>query len=140
MRISRVLAALSLSGALVLGGQAPVHAAMFTARPAVAKPEAQAGQVVPVRFGGGFRGGGFHGGWHGGGWRGGGWGWGVGGLAAGALIGAAIAAPYAWGDPYYAYGYPVDYVDPYYGPYGYGPGPYWRRPIGWRVGWGPGWW
>ncbi len=43
-------------------------------------------------------------------WRGRGWGWGWGGpFVAGALIGGAIAAPYYYG---------------YYGPYGYGPGPY----------------
>src|SRR5690348_3085801 len=143
MRITNGLVALTLSGALVMA-TAPVQAAMFAASPAVAKADSrvdQARDVVPVRFGG-WHGGGFHGGWHGGGWHRGGWGWGIGGLAAGALIGAAIAAPYAWGDPYYAYGeYPVAYPAPYYapygyGPYGYGPGPYWRRP----VGWGPGWW
>jgi len=146
MRISNGLAALSLSGALVLGSQVPVQAAPLTALSAAARPDGQAGQVVQVRFGG-FRGGGFHGGWgggwHRGGWRGGGWGWGIGGLAAGALIGAAIAAPPYWDDPYYAYGgYPVGYVGPVCGPWGCGPGPYWRRPIGWRVGlgWGPGWW
>jgi hypothetical protein len=139
MRISNGLVALSLSGALVMS-TVPVQAAMFTAPPAVAKAEGQAGQVVPVRFGG-WHGGGFHGGWHGGGWHGGGWGWGLGGLAAGALIGAAIAAPYAWGDPYDAYdSYPVAYPAPYYyrhyyRPYGY-VRPYWGRP----VGWGPGWW
>jgi hypothetical protein len=140
MRISNVVAALSLSGALVLGSHMPAGAAPVTALSAAAKPEAQAGQVVQVRFVGGFRGGGW--GWRGG-WRGGGWGWGLGGLAAGALIGAAIAAPPYWGDPYYAYGgYPVAYAGPVCGPWGCGPGPYWRRPIGWRVGWGwgPGWW
>jgi hypothetical protein len=153
MRISGVLAALSLSSALVLGSQVPAGAAPVTALWGAAKPAAQIDPgVVQVRFGGGgfrggwgggwhgggWHGGGWHGGgWHGGGWRGGGWDWGVGGLAAGALIGAAIAAPYAWDDPYYAYGgYPVAYPAPYYGPYGYGPGPYWRRP----VVWGPGWW
>jgi hypothetical protein len=144
MRIANVVAALSLSGALVLGSQMPVQAAPVTALSAAAKPEAQAGQVVQVRFGG-FRGG-WGGGWHGGWRRGGGWGWGLGGLAAGALIGAAIASPPYWGDPYYAYDAypvgPVGYAGPVCGPWGCGPGPYWRRPIGWRVGWGwgPGWW
>jgi hypothetical protein len=152
MRISNVLAALSLSGALVLGNQVPVQAAPVTALSAAAKPDGPAGQVVQVRFGG-FHGGGFHGGWgggfhrgwgggwRGGGWHGGGWGWGLGGLAAGALIGAAVASssPYYWGDPYYAYGgYPVAYAAPVYRPYY---GPYWRRRVIWGGGWGwgPGW-
>jgi hypothetical protein len=154
MRISSVLAALSLSGALVLGSQMPVRAAPITALSAAAKPDSQFDRgAVQVRFVGGWRGGGWGGGWRGGGWRGGwgrgGWGWGVGGLAAGALIGAAIASQ-PWGDPYYAYDAydaypvgPVGFVGPACGPWGCGPGPYWRRPIGWRVGgwgWGPGWW
>ena len=147
MRIPNVIAALSLSGALVLGSQMPAGAAPVTALSAAAKADAQLDRgAVQVRFGG-FHGGGFRGGWgggwRGGGWRGGGWGWGLGGLAAGALIGAAIAAPPYWDDPYYAYGgYPVAYGGPVCGPWGCGPGPYWRRPIGWRAGWGwgPGWW
>lgn len=91
--------------------------------------------VVPAEARGfGMHGGFGHvgGGWGHGGWGHGGWGWGgVGlGLAAGAVVGAALAAPYYYGDPYaYDYGYPVDYD---YGYYGYAPavsvgfvGPYW---------------
>jgi hypothetical protein len=140
MRISNTVAALSLSGALVLGAQAPACAAPLTALSVAAKPADQGNRAVQVRFGG----------WRGGGWRGGGWGWGVGGLAAGALIGAAIASPYYYGggpDPYYAYaGYPYGYAGPGYGAYGYrsygGYGPYWRHRPGWYGGWGgwgPGW-
>ena len=101
MRVSRFVAALSVTGAL-LGVSAPAYSAPLTPLSISAKPP-QADSAVQVRFGGfhgggfgGFRGGGF-GGWRGGGWhRGFGWG-GVGALAAGAVIGGALAAPYYYG-------------------------------------------
>jgi hypothetical protein len=155
MRISRFAGALSLTGVLSLGIAAPAYSAPITPLSASAKPAAQAGEAIQVRFGGfhggfgGFRGGfgGWRGGgwgWRGGGWRGGGWGVGLGALAAGAVIGGALAAPYYYGTPYYgydddyAYGYPYGYsrvvvVGPgYWG--GWGGNPYWRRP--WRSAYG----
>jgi hypothetical protein len=151
MRVSRFVAALSVTGAFLLGVSAPAYSAPLTPLSISAKP-AQADSAVQVRFGGfhgggfgGFRGGGF-GGWHGGGWhRGFGWG-GVGALAAGAVIGGALAAPYYYGgDPYYGYddayygsgygypGYSTVVVTPGYGYYGY---PYGPRPYGY---YGGGW-
>jgi hypothetical protein len=151
MRVSRFVAALSVTGVLLLGVSAPAYSAPITPLSASARP-AQADSFVQVRFGGfrggfgGFRGGGF-GGWHGGGWhRGFGWG-GVGALAAGAVIGGALAAPYYYGgDPYYGgyddayygsgYGYPgysTVVVTPGLGYYGY---PYGPRPYGY---YGGGW-
>lgn len=51
-----------------------------------------------------WHGGWHHGGWHHGGWHRGGWGWGAGaGFAAGALLGSALAQPYYYGEPAYAY-------------------------------------
>jgi hypothetical protein len=139
MGVSKVVAALSVAGALSLGVSAPAYSAPITPLSAAAKPAAQADNAVQVRFGGfhggfgGFHGGGF-GGWRGGGWHGGGWhrgvGFGVGALAAGAIIGSALAAPYYYGgdygydDAYYGggYGYPYGYrtvvVTPGYGYYG----------------------
>jgi hypothetical protein len=136
MRISKLVAALSVSGAVVLGISAPAHAAPMTPLSAAATPAARAGNAVQVRFGGGFRGGfgGFRGGF--GGWRGG-YGWG-GAALAGAVIGGALAAPYYYGSPYYGYGYGYPYgysrvvVAPGYGYYGgY---PYYRRAYGY-YGW-----
>lgn len=114
MRTSRLVAALSLAGAMSLVCL-PVQAAPLTPLSAAAKPVAQGSDAIQVRWGG----------WHGG-WHGGGWGLGFGALAAGALIGAAISAPYAYGGyyggyPYYggSYDYPA-YSYSYGYPYGYG--------------------
>ncbi|MGJ4928876.1 hypothetical protein ACQR1I_05745 [Bradyrhizobium sp. HKCCYLS2038] len=153
MRSLNQVAALALSGALLVGANAPASSAPVTALSAAAKPDVSSGSTIQVRYGG------WHGGWHGGGWRGGGWrggGWGFGALAAGALLGAGIAAAttpyYDYDDPYYYGGaYPYGYVGvgyaPYYGyarPYyarRYYARPYWRhRYNGWGGGpWGP-WW
>jgi hypothetical protein len=116
MRMARVAAALSLAGAISLTA-IPVQAAPLTSLSAAAKPAADAGHAIPVRWGG------WHGGW--GGWHGGGFGFGIGALAAGALIGAAIASPYYYSDvgyPYYGYGYPYGwgYSTAYYPAYSYG--------------------
>jgi len=131
MRALRVMAALSLAGAVSSAITLPAYSAPVTPLSAAATTSVQSFEPVQFRFGG-WRGRGW--GWRGGGWRGGGWGWGAGALAAGALIGAGIAAssPY-WGDPYDAYAaYP-------YGP-AYVPGPafypgavVYRRP--WRSRW-----
>ncbi len=115
MRKSRLVATLSLAGAMSLTSLVPVQAAPVTPLSAAAKADAVNGSAVQVRWGG------WHGGW-GHGWHGGGFGWGVGALAAGALIGAAVASPYSYGgyDPYYAYDYPAYGYGYGYGyPYGY---------------------
>jgi hypothetical protein len=95
MPTSKLVAALTVAGAMSLGSYAPAHAAPVTPLSAAAKPIGQDSGAVQVRWGG----------WHGGGWGHGGWGGGVGAgaLAAGALIGATIAAPSAYGG-YYPYG------------------------------------
>jgi hypothetical protein len=128
MRTLKLVAALSIAGAMSLASYVPVQAAPITPLSAAAKPNAEdGGSIVQVRWGG------WHGGW-GHGWHGGGWGWGVGALAAGALIGAAIASPYYYGGyypyydygyPYYGYGYPYGYSTAYYPSYSYG----YYRPI-----------
>jgi hypothetical protein len=133
MSVPKIAAALSLVGALSLASYEPAQSAPLTGLSLAAKPDAQQGSTVQVRYGG--WGGGWRGGGWGGGWRGGGWGW---GLAAGAVVGAAIASPYYYGGYYpysgygYGYGYPY-YGNPYYGyaagnypAYGYYR-PYWRH-------------
>src|ERR1700761_7517977 len=98
MRTIRFVTALSVAGAVSLASYAPAQAAPITPLSIASKPVSQAGSVIQVRWGGGWRGGGW-------GWRGGGFGWGVGALAAGAVIGAAIAgSPYYGGGYYPAYG------------------------------------
>jgi len=144
MHMFKLAGALSLSGVLSLGIAAPAYSAPITPLSASVKPATQASNAIQVRFGG-FRGG--WGGWGGGwGWRGGGWGPGLGAVAAGAVIGGALAAPYYYGAPYYAYD---DYDYGYSYPYEYStttvvvaprPG-YWGGDPYWRGGfrWGPGW-
>jgi hypothetical protein len=145
MRTLKLVTVLSVAGAMSLASYVPVQAAPITPLSTAAKPSAQDGSAIQVRWGG-WRGGGW-------GWRGGGWG--VGALAAGAVIGAAIASPYAYGgyypysgygSPYYGYGpaygysYPYGYSTAYYPGYSYGygaypryyagPRPYWRSSYG----------
>src|ERR1700754_3387027 len=125
MRTLKLVAALSVAGAMSLASYVPAQAAPFTPLSIAAKPDLQAsaqagGSAIQVQWRGGWRGGG----WRGGGWGGrGGWGWGLGGLAAGAVVGAAIASsPYYGGGYYPSYGY--GYGSPYYGygpAYGYAP-------------------
>ena len=107
MRTLKLVAALSVAGAMSLASYVPAQAAPFTPLSVAAKPDAQgAGPAIQVQWRGGWRGGG----WRGGGWGGrGGWGWGLGGLAAGAVVGAAIAS-----SPYYGGGYYPSYYDGYY--------------------------
>jgi hypothetical protein len=101
MRTLKLVAVLSVAGAMSLVSAVPVEAAPITPLSAAARPNTQdGGSTIPVRW------------W---GWRGGGLGWGIGALAAGALIGAAIASPYTYGGYYSGYGYP-------YSGYGYGYG------------------
>jgi len=140
MRTLKLVAVLSVAGAMSLVSVVPVKAAPITPLSAAAKPNTQdGGSTIPVRW------------W---GWRGGGLGWGIGALAAGALIGAAIASPYTYGGYYsgygypysgygygYGYGYPYGYSSVYYPSYSYGyyrpirrvhvvSHPYWRHSFG----------
>lgn len=141
MRTLKLVAVLSVAGAMSLVSALPVQAAPITPLSAAAKLNTQdGGSTIQVRW------------W---GWRGGGFGWGVGALAAGALIGAAIAtSPYTYGGYYpysgygypysgygYGYGYPYGYSSAYYPSYSYGyyrpirrfhvvHHPYWRHSFG----------
>lgn len=136
MRTLKLVAALSVAGAMSLASYVPVQAAPITPLSAAAKPNVQdGGSAIQVRWGG------WRGGW------GGGWGWGVGALAAGALVGAAIASPYYYGGyypsygygypsygygyPSYGYGYPYGYARAYYPSYGYGYYRPYRRYYAW---------
>ena len=60
MRTSRLVAAISLAGAMSLVAL-PVQAAPLTPLSAAAKPPAQGTDAIQIRWGG------WHGGWHGGG-------------------------------------------------------------------------
>ena len=140
MRTLKLVAVLSVAGAMSLVSAVPARAAPVTPLSAAAKLNSQdGGSTIQVRW------------W---GWRGGGFGWGVVALAAGALIGAAIASsPYTYGGyyPYSGYGYPYSgygygygspygYSSAYYPSYSYGyqpirrvhvvHHPYWRRSFG----------
>ena len=92
-RTLKLVAALSVAGAMSLASYVPVRAAPVTPLSAAAKSNVQDnGSAIQVRWGG---------------WHGGGWGWGA--LAAGALIGAAVSSPYYYGGYYRSYGYGYGY-------------------------------